>query len=149
MRIWSIHPSYLDAKGLVACWRESLLAQEVLLGNTKGYKNHPQLIRFRKCDKPLDAIGRYLLEIYAEAEVRGYNFDSSKIKGKLTPIYLTVTKGQLQFEFEHLYKKLIERKSGKTMAVRRILYQNCVMNSEYANPIFKVIDGKIESWEKI
>lgn len=46
MRIWSVHPSLLDAKGLVACWRETLLAQKVLQGLTKGYKNHPQLDRF-------------------------------------------------------------------------------------------------------
>lgn len=37
MRIWSLHPSYLDAKGLVALWRETLLAQKVLLGATVGY----------------------------------------------------------------------------------------------------------------
>jgi len=30
MRLWSLHPRYLDAKGLVALWREGLLAQKVL-----------------------------------------------------------------------------------------------------------------------
>ncbi|MEM3714836.1 MAG: pyrimidine dimer DNA glycosylase/endonuclease V [Nitrososphaeria archaeon] len=40
MRLWSIHPKYLDQKGLVACWREGLLAKKVLLGKVKGYKNH-------------------------------------------------------------------------------------------------------------
>jgi hypothetical protein len=30
MRIWSLHPKYLDSKGLVALWRESLLAKNVL-----------------------------------------------------------------------------------------------------------------------
>jgi hypothetical protein len=29
-RIWSLHPKYLDARGLVALWREGLLAQAVL-----------------------------------------------------------------------------------------------------------------------
>ena len=41
MKLWSIHPKYLDAKGLVALWREALLAQKVLDGKTEGYKNHP------------------------------------------------------------------------------------------------------------
>ncbi|WP_368086417.1 pyrimidine dimer DNA glycosylase/endonuclease V [Nitrosomonas sp. Nm34] len=26
MRLWSIHPKYLDAKGLLALWREGLQA---------------------------------------------------------------------------------------------------------------------------
>jgi len=43
MRIWSLHPKYLDSKGMVALWREALLAKQVLLNKTKGYKNHPQL----------------------------------------------------------------------------------------------------------
>ena len=43
MRLWSIHPRYLDSMGLVALWREALLAQAVLRGETKGYKFHPQL----------------------------------------------------------------------------------------------------------
>lgn len=43
MRLWSLHPQYLDAKGLVALWREGLLAQAVLAGQTRGYKRHPQL----------------------------------------------------------------------------------------------------------
>ena len=52
MRLWSIHPKYLGTKGLVALWREALLAQKVLQGNTKGYKIalryfglKPQIIR--------------------------------------------------------------------------------------------------------
>lgn len=47
MRIWSLHPQYLDRQGLTAGWREGLLAQKVLTGTTKGYRNHPQLRRFR------------------------------------------------------------------------------------------------------
>jgi len=38
MRLWTIHPKYLDAKGLVALWRETLLAKHVLEGKTPGYK---------------------------------------------------------------------------------------------------------------
>lgn len=79
MRLWSIHPKYLDAKGLVALWREGLLAQNVLLGKTKGYQYHPQLIRFKKTTNPLGAIATYLIAIADEANLRRYAFDSSKI----------------------------------------------------------------------
>ncbi|MFN3505685.1 MAG: pyrimidine dimer DNA glycosylase/endonuclease V, partial [Caldimicrobium sp.] len=60
MRLWSIHPMYLDARGLVALWREALLARKVLIGETSGYRNHPQLVRFKRSASPLDAINRYL-----------------------------------------------------------------------------------------
>jgi hypothetical protein len=40
MRKWSIHPQYLDTKGLEALWREALLAKNVLEVKTKGYRNH-------------------------------------------------------------------------------------------------------------
>ncbi len=76
MRIWSLHPKYIDSKGLVALWRETLLAQNVLLGKTKGYKNHPQLERFKEHENPLAAIGSYLLYVQEEASERGYNFNA-------------------------------------------------------------------------
>src|SRR5262249_31313629 len=43
MRLWSLHPSLLDARGLVALWRETLLAQKKLEGKTNGYIHNPQL----------------------------------------------------------------------------------------------------------
>ncbi|MGP9584395.1 pyrimidine dimer DNA glycosylase/endonuclease V, partial [Micrococcaceae sp. AOP34-BR2-30] len=30
MRLWSLHPEVLDRQGLIAGWREALLAQAVL-----------------------------------------------------------------------------------------------------------------------
>lgn len=79
MRLWSIDFSYLDAKGLVALWRESLLAKHVILGLTKGYKNHPQLDRFYAHETPQMTISAYLDEIWREATVRGYKFDRTKV----------------------------------------------------------------------
>lgn len=46
VRLWSLHPRYLDTAGLTAGWREALLAQKVLTGVTRGYRHHPQLERF-------------------------------------------------------------------------------------------------------
>lgn len=79
MRLWSLHPSYLDAKGLVAAWREALLAQKILVGATHGYRQHPQLIRFRAQEQPRAAVSAYLRGIHREATSRGYTFDVEKI----------------------------------------------------------------------
>jgi len=62
MRLWSLHPSYLDPQGLVAVWREGLLAQAVLRGQTTGYTRHPQLARFRGAGA-LGAMAAYLREM--------------------------------------------------------------------------------------
>src|ERR1700748_894 len=102
MRLWSLHPKYLDPQGLVALWRETLLAQKVLAGKTKGYRNHPQLLRFKEEAKPLACIGTYLMFIHAEAKSRGYNFDGAKILKTLSPKSkkkMRVTNGQMEYEF--------------------------------------------------
>ena len=122
MRLWSIHPKYLDWKGLVALWREGLLAQKVLRGNTKGYKNHPQLIRFKDTSDQSTAIVNYLRLIIEEADSRGYNFDRGKILDMVFEDKILVTSGQVQYEFEHLLKKLKTRNQA--------LYQNYFHNPD-------------------
>jgi hypothetical protein len=142
MRLWSLHPRYLDAKGLVALWREGLLAQKVLQGKTKGYRNHPQLDRFKNQPAPKTAIGRYLLEVWEEAERRGYSFDREKIKGAKKKLKLIpVTKGQLAYEWEHLRKKLKKRDSKRLAGMKK-------ERTVQSHPSFKVVAGKVESWEK-
>ena len=79
MRIWSLHPSLLDRRALVACWRETRLAQKVLRGLTRGYTNHPQLIRFRAHPQPLEAVAAYLSGLADEADARGYSFNRALI----------------------------------------------------------------------
>jgi hypothetical protein len=79
MRIWTIHPKYLDRIGLVALWRETLLAKHVLEGKTKGYKNHPQLNRFKNTDNPVDSINQYLTIVYQDSVKRGFHFNKDKI----------------------------------------------------------------------
>ena len=106
MRLWSLHPKYLDPQGLVALWREALLAKAVLRGETRGYRSHPQLERFKNQTIPLAAISLYLQSIYAESVVRGYAFDKSKIQVAAEPATLVVTSGQLDYEWRHLMNKL-------------------------------------------
>ena len=93
MRLWSLHPKYLDARGLVALWREGLLAQAVLRGKTRGYKHHPQLKRFRIHRRPIAAIRRYLHDVCDEADRRGYNFNRSKLGRKTIASKSRVTEG--------------------------------------------------------
>lgn len=142
MRLWSLHPKYLDAKGLVALWRESLLAKNVLLGNTKGYKNHPQLIRIKKADNPIDIINQYLLEIYKESQRRGYKFNKDKIDCEFIVSTIPVTIGQIQYEKKHLLKKLEIRDKNK-------FYELLREKELQSNPLFKIVPGEIEEWEKI
>ncbi|MFI5187968.1 MAG: pyrimidine dimer DNA glycosylase/endonuclease V [Chitinophagales bacterium] len=141
MRIWSIHPKYLDSKGLVAVWRETLLAKTVLKNKTKGYKNHPQLHRFKESKKPLHCINQYLVEIYKEAEKRNYSFDKSKIKKDFKRSTLTVTTGQVDFEIRHLKRKLKLRD-------RKKLKEIMLVRKFESHPLFKIIEGETESWEK-
>jgi hypothetical protein len=98
MRLWTIHPRYLDARGLVALWREALLARAVLAGRTRGYRSHPQLLRFRSARRPLAAINAYLAVVAKEAELRGYRFDRRKIRGRRDHPKLLETRGQLRYE---------------------------------------------------
>lgn len=144
MRLWSIHPKYLDAKGLVALWRESLLAQKVLLGETKGYQNHPQLLRFKEHESPIDAIGLYLEYVNIEAKSRGYNFDESKIVRLETNQQITVTQGQLEYEWAHLRAKLRERDPVRLKQLQMDKKQNIL-----PHPLFQVVKGPVESWEKV
>lgn len=142
MRIWSIHPKYLDAKGLVALWRETLLAKHVLEGRTQGYRNHPQLTRFKGMAQPVDGIHQYLSEVFLEAQKRGYHFDRKKLDWHFKPAFLTVTAGQMSYERAHLLRKLEIRavqKLEEVMSIRQF----------EPHPIFKIIDGPIEAWEVV
>jgi hypothetical protein len=140
MRIWSLHPKYLDTKGLVALWRETLLAKHVLEGKTKGYKNHPQLNRFKKAKYPIDLINQYLAGVYDEAISRNFNFDKNKINWTFRKSKVPVTTGQVNYEVEHLLSKLKMRDLEK--------YKELKSRSAFdIHPIFKPIKGEIEDWE--
>lgn len=138
MRIWSLHPALLDRQGLVACWRETLLAQAVLAGRTKGYTRHPQLERFRAAADPLGSIAAYLLGVADEADARGYRFDRTKVLAAPSAERIPVTEGQLRFELEHLRAKLSQRDPSR------------LINLDDARPhaVFKVRPGAVESWER-
>lgn len=141
MRLWSLHPKYLDPQGLVALWREGLLAQAVLHDETRGYRNHPQLDRFKQCALPQAAMRAYLMALYVESQARGYRFDRSKIKESGAFDRLPVTSGQVAYEWAHLMSKLKNRNP-----VSYSLWQN--LDVVEVHPLFDLVPGQVESWEK-
>jgi hypothetical protein len=143
LRLWSLHPKYLDAKGLVALWREGLLAKKVLENRTRGYRNHPQLDRFRKLVSTLSYINAYLHYVCDEADQRGYKFDRSKLLQRVSEIpKAPVQSGQIAFEWGHLLNKLKTRSPEKYGIVKLIKNPN-------VHPIFKKVRGGVEPWEII
>lgn len=141
MRIWSLHPVHLDRQGLIACWRETLLAQAVIAGRTKGYTRHPQLERFRAEAEPLAAIGAYLVGLAEEAERRGYRFDRTRIDAPGTPEpRIEVTDGQLALEWAHLLAKLAARSPED--------WERWRSATPAPHPLFVVVPGPVAPWER-
>lgn len=136
MRLWSLHPRYLDAKGLVALWREGLLAQKVLAGLTKGYRHHPQLARFYSQSDAQGAIAAYL----REATRRGYRFDASKIGQCAEGLHIAVTSGQMDYELTHLRTKLAVRDAAAWQRIAEV-------KQPEPHPLFVVVKGEVEDWE--
>lgn len=141
MRLWTLHPKYLDPKGLVALWREGLLARAVLRGETAGYRHHPQLLRFQSQSAPRTAINAYLAAVLLEAEGRGYSFDATKIGPVRGTVVIPATAGQLDYEWRHLLNKLERRNPG--------LHRQWVRTRvPEPHPIFRMIAGDVETWER-
>ena len=143
MRLWTLHPRHLDAAGLVALWREALLAQAVLLGRTRGYTKHPQLLRFRAAADPAAYIAAYLRVVAAEAASRGYAFDLARIVANENPVEpIAETKGQLLYEWEHLGRKLQRRSPD--------WYREQVAGVKpRPHPLFRIVAGAVRGWERV
>jgi hypothetical protein len=142
MRLWSLNPSYLDAKGLVALWREALLARKVLQGKTRGYRHHPQLIRFLAQKNPEAAMEVYLWSVYEESIRRGYQFDPDKLSRKPRAGKIMVTDGQLRYELMHLKRKLKQRDMERYREIASV-------KTPLVHPLFRVVPGKVADWERV
>ena len=150
MRIWSLHPGHLDRAGLVACWRETLLAQAVLADPSKGYQRHPQLERFRAQADPLASVGAYLSGVADEADTRGYRFDRTRIlrpdadagadRTAAAIPRIPVTDGQLALEWAHLGAKLAQRSPDDALRWSAA--------SPTPHPLFTAVPGPVASWER-
>ena len=136
MRLWSLHPRHLDVRGLVALWREGLLARAVLRGRTRGYRHHPQLDRFRAAGDPVGAIDRFLSRVLDEARARGYRFDGRKILYRPAGPRMTVPSGQVRHEWAHLRAKVLAR-TGRSLK-----------GPPEVHPSFRVVPGPVAAWER-
>jgi hypothetical protein len=141
MRLWTVHPRYLDSKGLVAAWREALLAQKVLAGKTTGYRHHPQLARFQAQADPVATIATFLAGIVGEAKCRGYHFDATKISRRRFTGQIPETSGQLLYEWSHLKAKLRARAPQLASQFRSL-------KKPEPHPLFRIVAGKVREWEK-
>ena len=142
MRLWTIHPKHLDRKGLVALWREALLAQKVLRGQTRGYRHHPQLARFRAQRNPVATMAVYLQAVHEEAVRRGYRFDRRKIGVRRSRGRIIETRGQLRYEWQHLRRKLKQREPPAYARARRIKVPE-------PHPLFRIVAGEVREWERV
>jgi hypothetical protein len=142
MRLWTLHPKYLDARGLVALWREALLAQKVLLGQTRGYKHHPQLLRFVEMKNPPAVLAAYLQAVHDEARRRGYQFNAAKIGRQRFRGKLEETTGQLLYEWRHLRRKLTRRAPKRWREFTGV-------QTPTPHPLFRIVSGKVREWEKV
>ena len=140
MRLWTLHPRYLDTKGLLAVWREGLLAQQVLQDKTNGYRNHPQLKRFKSSPDALGAIAAYLRGIYEESIQRGYQFDVNKINPVDFHGKINCTRGQLLYEWNHLREKLKHRNPSRYTMLEEV-------EEPEPHTIFSIVEGDVEDWE--
>ena len=141
MRLWSLHPRLLDRRALVALWREGLLAQAVLRGQTRGYRHHPQLNRFHDSSAPVAAIVAYLQAVHVEATRRGYSFDARKLaRARVRSAPLEVSRDQLGFEWRHLRAKVRRRDAEWWRGMQHA--------SLLAHPLFRVVDGPVATWER-
>ena len=141
MRLWTLHPKYLDAVGLVALWREALLARAVIRGRTRGYRFHPQLERFRDCAAPRSALNAYLAAVHAEACARGYAFDPGKLGRVASHVRIEATQGQLHHEWSWLLDKLRLRNAAVHERIAGL-------PTPEAHPLFTIVEGPVCAWER-
>jgi hypothetical protein len=113
----------------------------VLRGATRGYRNHPQLARFRQHPAPVSAINHYLLHIANEADARSYCFDRSKIGAVRNRSTMTANSGQLAFELEHLRRKVLARAPSDAARLP-------TGTGLRAHPLFTIHRGPIAPWER-
>lgn len=123
-------------------WREGLLAQAVLTGQTRGYKYHPQLTRFLESSAPKSQIAHYLHAVQVEATRRRYNFDAKKMGRTTVMESLAVTRGQLEYEWVHLANKLKRRAPVWLDEIQRV-------EPPESHPLFHIVDGGVAEWEII
>lgn len=148
MRLWSLNPKYLDPLGLSRNYFEGLRGYNTLIGLTKIWKNHSQLIRFKKYD-PIPYLSFYLQNVLEEAIRRDLDWTTQSILKPITNDYtqsMSVTEGQIEYEINWLHHKM---KNRQKVHQKYIDLLESERNNVELNPIFYKVSGDIEFWEKI
>jgi hypothetical protein len=141
MRIWSIHPKYLDSKELLNLWNETIQAKNEFLTKFSGHFSNKQLERFLDLKNPLEAINSYMSSIYREAVKRDFSVDDSFMDWDFDDsIQIPVTAGQISHEISKLKSRLRERDEKKLQKLNGRTFLEL-------HPIFYSVPGTIEEWE--
>lgn len=156
MRLWSFHPSYLDNIGLARLYNEGIGGIRAIRGEQKMHLNHPQLTRFKVCcdNHTYIILSAYLRVVHNELELRGMVNDG-KFKHDLLLNYLfqntkdlfniTVNSSQINGEIVHFINKT---KTQKGRYINDNLKQAIAAKNILPHPLFTVVPGPVESWEK-
>lgn len=150
MRLWSLHPSYLDKQALQVCWADALQALEYYKQERaymKGITNdlspyfYPCLDRFRMTGSPIAHITNYLHGLCDESERRNTPFGRAKLPEFTPGLRLKVTDGQIAREEKLLLLQLNRRKQTQ-------LWMDLFV-AEYVqpHPLFEIVSGPVEPWE--
>lgn len=141
MRLWSIHPRYLDPAGLCGLWREALLAQRVVEGRTLAYRRHPQVCRLLQEDDPPGAMHAYLQGVWEEGDSRGYCLDRARITPCTSSAPMAAPQGQLEYELVLLALKLRLRNPAFLDALPRV-------EEVEPHPSIRPVPGGAAWWER-
>ena len=89
----------------------------------------------------MSAIAVFLYEVAAEGKRRGYKFDVGKIAGRpRRKQNIAETRGQLNYEWAHLKRKLKRRS-------RTVAFELCSIDKPVAHPLFRIVAGEVRKWE--
>ena len=81
----------------------------------------------------------YKRQVQTEAATREYRFDASKILSERSAEPIPVTRGQLDYEWQHLLAKLRLRDPS-------MLQQFVDLSQPEAHPLFKCVPGLVAEW---
>jgi hypothetical protein len=114
VRIWDVHPGYLDRLGLLAEHREAHALLSVIRAGKRGYSRHPETLRWVS---HVPALGARHDQLAAELDLRGYRHRSPApwVGDDWPPVFLDPPGEQLRL----LAVKLAARRSAGRIPLPR------------------------------
>jgi hypothetical protein len=143
MRIWSIHPKYLGRKQLSDAWYEALICRKIARGEKQSRISHPHSQRMLAHPKPIDFINGYIISLYSESILRGYDYNAEFLElydSHVPP--MEVSMNQLHYEFACIQEKIVQ--SGKLEQFEKNKEMLPIVQSSI---MFEPYEGEIQSFE--